>query len=122
MWNPSITIPLLDPPTYVPPVEKRLWSKLTPESYVAVIWLPFFQLAVPLFKTSFTLLPFTRRSHPPKPKSPSVKFLVATVPLASTTEPIESVVTLISKSEITVAPVSGPVSILKSSPLYVGCV
>ena len=59
---------------------------------------------------------------PSYPKSDKVSVLVPTVPLASVTCPAVSVVTLKSKSEITVAPVHAPVSTLISSPGCVGCV
>ena len=57
---------------------------------------------------------------PVKPKFANVKFLVAIVALASVTCPNVSVVTLKSKSDITVAPVNAPVSMLISSPLCEG--
>ena len=57
---------------------------------------------------------------PVYPKSANVNVLVDTVPLASVTWPLVSVVMLKSKSLITVAPVNGVVSILISSPGWVG--
>ena len=53
---------------------------------------------------------------PVYPRSAKVNVLVDTVPLASVTRPLVSVVMLISKSDITVAPVNAVVSISISSP------
>ena len=52
----------------------------------------------------------------PNPKSPGVKSLVAILPFASVTNPLVFVVMLISKSDITVAPLNTVVSISTSSP------
>ena len=55
------------------------------------------------------------------PRLARVRVLVATVAFASVTCPKVSVVTLKSRSDITVAPVRAPVSTEASSPGCVGC-
>ena len=69
-----------------------------------------------LVASSILSVPNVTSSPLPNPKLPAVNVLVETLPFASVTRPLVSVVILKSKSEITVAPVSAPVSIFISSP------